>query len=239
LKEKLNLIILSIILGLGIWIIDLIVHSYIFSEGTLLDVLTYNSSGREFYSHIFLVSVVIFFALFILKKINDNRKERESLQEYLMLIETANDAIVIADCDTGIILNVNRKAEEMLGIPVEMIKGMHQSELYPNEEADRYRNIFKEYIRKNSNEILMDLIVVHKSGRKIPVDISANIIEIGGKRIIQGIFRDITDRKRAEEKIFNLSKFPSENPNPVLRLSDTGTVLFKNQAVKSLLEKNN
>ena len=46
----------------------------------------------------------------------------------------------------------------------------------------------------------------------------------------------ITERKRAEEEIRSLSKFPSENPNPVLRLDPDGIILYANQASQALLE---
>jgi PAS domain-containing protein len=41
-------------------------------------------------------------------------------------------------------------------------------------------------------------------------------------------YRDITERKRAEQEIVSLAKFPSENPNPVLRLSREGIILYAN-----------
>lgn len=46
---------------------------------------------------------------------------------------------------------------------------------------------------------------------------------------------DITERKKAEVEIQNLAKFPSENPYPVLRLSDDCTILYANAASDSLL----
>ncbi|RPJ07251.1 MAG: response regulator [Spirochaetaceae bacterium] len=42
--------------------------------------------------------------------------------------------------------------------------------------------------------------------------------------------QDITERKRAEEENRILSKFPSQNPNPVLRILRNGTLLFVNEA---------
>ena len=50
------------------------------------------------------------------------------------------------------------------------------------------------------------------------------------------ISRILVKRKEAEEEIKNLSKFPSENPNPVLRINIDGEILYSNEAVDSLLK---
>ncbi len=50
------------------------------------------------------------------------------------------------------------------------------------------------------------------------------------------VSRVITERKQAIEEIEKLAKFPTENPNPVLRISKDGTVLYHNYASESLLE---
>jgi|GEM_PF-1985949 len=41
--------------------------------------------------------------------------------------------------------------------------------------------------------------------------------------------------RRAEEKIRNLAKFPSENPNPVLRLNRQGSILYANPVARQWL----
>ena len=51
------------------------------------------------------------------------------------------------------------------------------------------------------------------------------------------IFEDITERKKAENKVVSLSKFPLENPNPVLRLSKDSIILFSNPAGKFFLNE--
>ena len=124
----------------------------------------------------------------------------ESEEKYRSLIESANDAIFVADVETGIILDTNKRAEELIGIPAEKIIGMHQSQLHPKEKAEYYRKIFKGHIQKEKTISGEDIFVCNKDGREIPVNISASVIKIKGRKVIQGFFRDITERKKAEEE---------------------------------------
>ena len=48
-------------------------------------------------------------------------------------------------------------------------------------------------------------------------------------------FDDITERRKMEAELSNLAKFPSENPNVILRLSKDGKLLYSNPASKRLL----
>ena len=51
------------------------------------------------------------------------------------------------------------------------------------------------------------------------------------------LLREIAQRKRAEEEVQAAARFPSENPNPVLRLDSQGRILFANAASAGLLEQ--
>jgi len=55
---------------------------------------------------------------------------------------------------------------------------------------------------------------------------------------IEGVvitYVDITERKKAENEIQSLAKFPAENPNPIVRLSNDGLVLYFNRACEPLV----
>lgn len=123
---------------------------------------------------------------------------RESEEKYRTLIETANDAVFIIDAETGTILDANRRASDLLGLPHDKIIGMHQKAIHPEEDADRCAKILEDSF-KSAGVVASDVCVFHRDGRKIPVEISVNVIERGGKWIIQSFFRDITKRKEAED----------------------------------------
>ncbi|MCC6491161.1 MAG: PAS domain S-box protein, partial [Candidatus Hydrogenedentes bacterium] len=52
---------------------------------------------------------------------------------------------------------------------------------------------------------------------------------------IRGYFQDVTEMKLARDEIDQLAQFPSQNPNPVMRVNETGTVLYANAACRSIL----
>ncbi|MFB3115645.1 MAG: ATP-binding protein, partial [Nitrospirales bacterium] len=74
-----------------------------------------------------------------------------------------------------------------------------------------------------------------KNGDLFPIEISVNYVEFEGESYHCSFIRDITERKRAQEEISSISKFPDENPNPILRLSQDGTILYHNKASAPLL----
>ena len=65
-------------------------------------------------------------------------------------------------------------------------------------------------------------------------------LEFDDKRVLSGGFgitQDISERKRYEEQIQNLARFPEENPFPVLRIKSDGTILYTNLPGQVLLEQ--
>ncbi len=119
-------------------------------------------------------------------------------QKYQMLVQHANDGIVIADAETGDILEVNQKIEELTGLEASRLIGRHVTELHPQKDADRCRMLLQESL--GAGHAMGDnFCIMHRDGRNIPVEISASVVTVGGKKIVQGIFRDVSRRMAAEE----------------------------------------
>ncbi|MBU2454825.1 MAG: PAS domain S-box protein, partial [Proteobacteria bacterium] len=120
--------------------------------------------------------------------------------KYRKLMETANDAIFLADAQTGILLETNKAAEKLLGRPMADIIGMHQTQLHPKEDRQQYRRIFADHIEKG-NAVSEVFTVLRKDGSHVPVMVSANTFNIGEKKVVQGIFRDVSEIVQAEERL--------------------------------------
>lgn len=132
------------------------------------------------------------------KKAEQLLKENEA--KYRTLMEKANDAIFLADAETGILIDVNQKACELTGYSREEMIGMHQTKLHPSDESKNYSEIFKDHV-KNTSAIKENIIVQRKDGHIIPISISASVIEINGRLVNQGIFHDLTERVNAEKAL--------------------------------------
>jgi len=130
------------------------------------------------------------------------RALKESEEKFKAIFENAGGAIFIADIETGNILECNREAEKLIGRSRDEIIGMHQSKLHPAGEAEKYKEKFALHVQMGR---LVDYEgeVRHSSGRKIPVWIAAQTVEISSRSAIIGLFVDVTDRKEAEQKLKN------------------------------------
>ena len=116
-------------------------------------------------------------------------------RRYRDLFEKANDAIFLADIKTGEILDCNKEAENLLGRSKKEIVGMHQSQLHPLQKKSYYKKHFKSHVKIGKIVETGIQQVLKKDGTIVPVLISARVMRINGKKIIQGIFRDISGQK--------------------------------------------
>ena len=130
---------------------------------------------------------------------------RESEERYRELFENAKDAIYVHDLE-GTYLKVNRAAEELSGYTREEIVGHHFSEFIAQDHLKCVNESFDAKLGE-TDETTYEVEVIAKDGRRVPVEVSSRAIYENGKVIgVQGMARDITERKLAEDALQMFSR---------------------------------
>jgi PAS domain S-box-containing protein len=116
---------------------------------------------------------------------------------YRRLFETAQDAILILDGDSGKIIDSNPFLGDLLGYSPDELLGKELWEIGLFQDIEANRAAFlqlqeKGYIRYE------DLPLQTKDGRRVSVEFVSNVYQVEGRLVIQCNIRDISERKRAE-----------------------------------------
>ena len=127
---------------------------------------------------------------------------REIEDRYKMLFQYANEAIFIQTESAGII-DANEKACEMFGYAIDELTGMDMFQLHPETE-DSVAIYSNPYSYHNTPIEIMGLC---KDGSELSLESSITPIVSGRQTLFMTIIRDITKRKKAEEKIRRLAMY--------------------------------
>ncbi|AQQ10247.1 Aerobic respiration control sensor protein ArcB [Sedimentisphaera cyanobacteriorum] len=141
--------------------------------------------------------------------------------------------------EEGRFIEVNPAWLEHLGYSKKDVVGRWFGDFVTENYKDAFKEKFKEF--QNCGEIDNvifemikadgNLITVSFQGR-FPYDLEGNPVKS------HCVFRDITEELESIKTIRLLSKFPSENPNPVLRMSEIGELYYTNKAGEEFVEIN-
>lgn len=154
-----------------------------------------------------IASMVFLFQAFFRGGVRQPYRELEAAGERLegalarsrALFENAPDAIFIADADTGRLTDCNGNAERLIGRTKEEIVRMKASALHPKDKVEMTMAAFRKHAA--GERLFVDTEVLTKSGKRVPVEIFTSAVEQGGRRILIGNFRDVTERKRTEAEL--------------------------------------
>ncbi|MCC3372569.1 bifunctional diguanylate cyclase/phosphodiesterase [Cohnella sp. REN36] len=149
------------------------------------------------------------FVLLVLALIGAFVKDRfesqtaESERKFRSVIESANDAIVIAD-SAGILISWNRSAERTFGYTEQDALGRQLDLIIPERYRETQRQGMERYLVTGEARAIGRTIELHglrKDGTEFPLELSMATWEQDGRTFFSMIIRDITERKKAEEKM--------------------------------------
>ncbi len=170
----------------------------------------------------------------IAQDITDRKRNEEALSiletRYRRLFESAKDGILILNAETGKIIDVNPFLIQLLGYSKERFidKEIWEIGLLKDIAAnkDKFTELQQtEYVRYD------DLPLKTADGRKIDVEFVSNMYLVNNHKVIQCNIRDITERKKTEDKIAMLAHSLARI-NECVYLTDTeNKIIFVNHSL--------
>ncbi len=126
-----------------------------------------------------------------LKELNDKHSK---------LVEMAADAIFIKDPETKRFMEANPAATVLTGYSREELLSISPEAIYPPDKLREYSEAFRRWLF-DGRGYLHNEAVIKKDGSIAPVEIAASVLELNGRKYIQEIWRDLSERKWFEDTI--------------------------------------
>ena len=125
-----------------------------------------------------------------------------SNEQFRELVENANDAIALLSPD-GIIEFINRGAERLLGWTREELLGSHMQKVVTPATVRLIEERTARFLAGERLPSIFEAELVHKDGSVVPVEARARVIRDEAGQVIgyQGVYRDVRDRKQAEQRL--------------------------------------
>ena len=157
--------------------------------------------------------------------------------EHLAVLNAVRDAIFVADIDTGMLVDANPAAEALCGRSLTELRLLHHTRLHPPDRAESARSSF---IKHAQDPTVTEGLVLHKDGHQIPVEISSSPFTApDGRRMLIGVFRDITERaaerealRRSEERFRQVAESVGDF---IWETDASGLYLYASPALEQIL----
>jgi len=160
---------------------------------------------------------------------------RESEAKYRELINGMNDTALVIDSD-GNIIDANNTAVKVLGYSREELLSMGIQKLDATLTVEEIKGLAKKM--KTVELLVFETVHTTKDGKTIPVEISASHVTYRGKQAILSIARDITERKKTDEKLKESERkyrLLTENTTDVVYIQDMNlSVTYASPSVEKL-----
>jgi diguanylate cyclase (GGDEF)-like protein/PAS domain S-box-containing protein len=137
----------------------------------------------------------------ITEKKHADDKIRESEARYRQLYENANDIIYVHDLE-GNYISINGVAERVLGYTNEEALKLNMKDLAAPQHLSMVMDALAKKISGSSPQTVYEIDCIRKDGTLVTLEVNSSVILKDGKPVaVQGIARDVTERKQAQEAL--------------------------------------
>lgn len=235
-KGEHKVVIGTVIAVLAIWCVNAVYDTFVSHEGSFLHVLSNVTDHEPFLRMVLTLGFLVFGISVSLILAKQNRAEVDRKKQ-TTAIESSMDGIAIFDRN-GNYVYVNQAYASINGYenPAEII-GKTVSQSYDEKELERMERVCIPTLLKNGHW-RGEMIAKRKNGSTYFQETSATLLEDGGRVCI---IRDVTWRKRSEERLRKSERFLNTIFNsirdPFCIIDDEFRIIRANEAYATLKKK--
>lgn len=201
--------------------------------GAGIELYGLRKDGTEFPAEISLAPVQTVQGVRVTAAIRDATERKRADAKFKGFLEAAPDAVVIVRSD-GSIAQVNTQTEalfgyhrdQLLGNPVEMLIPQRYRAAHPGHRGSYFVDP-----KVRSMGSGLELYGLRQNGSEFPIEISLSPLETEEGTLVSSAIRDITERKKSEEKFKGLLE---SAPDAVVIVDRSGRILLINSQTEKL-----
>jgi PAS domain S-box-containing protein len=161
------------------------------------------------------------------------RHSRLIASRFRELLESTADGIVVLN-PTGYIIYVSSLAERIFGYAPGVLHGQPVEVLLPARFRAPHVGHRSRYFSQPRTRTMgagLELYGLRQDGTEFPVEISLSPLELEGERLVMSAIRDISDRKKAEQKFRGLLEAA---PDAIVIVGPIGDIVLVNTQAEKL-----
>jgi len=179
-----------------------------------------------------------FTAIAVGQDVTEKRRAQDALREselrYASLAESAMDGIMAVDIHSRKFLYANMAMCRMLGYSREEFMQLSFTDCHPRQYVKTAAEAFEQIVT-GRKKMIAEMPMLRKDGTIVYVDISGFRQRLDGREAVIGFFRDVTDRKRAEEALRDseekLRSLVENAPDIIVTVDRGARILFLNRTI--------